>query len=197
MVTTSFDTKCNELEDALNVVRGVVHEMRPGAMSGAQAMAFARCLGEIEKTASSGLALLSPRVIETGVYSSDGHASAPDWLGALTGTSAGVAKGRLAAAERAAEVPELCEALRDGALSAPELSLVAKAGAAEPGAVPTLLEMVAEMASPQELAAEAEAAKAAARDQGERSGPAPTGPRRAPPALAPVRERRHPGRVLL
>ena len=126
-------------------------------------MALAEILGEIEKTASSGLALVSPRVIETGVYAKKGHASAPDWLGALTGTSAGAAKGRLAAAERAAAVPELRRALRDGALSAPELTLLANAGAADPEAVRTLLGLVAERASHQELAAEADAAKAAAR----------------------------------
>ena len=178
------------------MIRDVVRRTEPGRLSGAEAMSWAESFGEIEKMASSGLALVSPRVIETGVYAKEGHASAPDWLGSLTGTSAGASKGRLAAAERAAEVPELRQALRDGALSAPELTLVAKAGAVDPNAIGPLLEMVAERASHQELAAEAEAAKAAARTA-KRTGPPGPGPRRAPPALAPVRERGHPRRVLL
>lgn len=120
-------------------------------------------LGEIERAAASGVALLTPRVVETGVFSKGGHASASDWLGAVTGSSSSAARGRLAAAERATIVPELRQALKGGTLSTPELALVAKAGAASPDAVGTLLDMVEEKASHQELLAQAEAAKAAAR----------------------------------
>jgi hypothetical protein len=152
-----------ELKQALRVIRRVVQRTEPGRLSGAQAMAMASCFGEIERASASGMARVSPRIIETGAFATDGHASAPDWLSALTGTSAGAAKGRLAAAERAAEVPELRKALKDGLLSAPELNVVATAGAADPAAIPTLLELVEERASHQELCASADAAKAAAR----------------------------------
>jgi hypothetical protein len=42
-------------------------------------------------------------VVETGVYAKAIRLGAQDWLGAVSGTSAGVAKGRLAAAGRAAQ----------------------------------------------------------------------------------------------
>jgi len=152
-----------ELNAALGVIKRVIRRSDPGRTGGNQAMAVVEVLGDIERAAASGVALLTPRVVETGAYATGGHASASDWLGAVTGTSAGAAKGRLAAAERATAVPELRRALRDGALSTPELTLVAKAGEASPEAVGTLLDMVDEGASHQELVAEAEATKAAAR----------------------------------
>jgi hypothetical protein len=153
----------DELDTALESVRRVVGRVEPGRLSGSEAMGLAERLGEIEKAAASGLAVISPRVIETGAFATGGHASAPDWLGAVTGTSAGAAKGRLAAAERAVGVPELRHALKGGGLSAPELTLMAKTAAADPGAVSALLDMLDEGASHQELSAEAEAVKAAAR----------------------------------
>jgi hypothetical protein len=122
-------------------------------------------LAEAERVAASGIALLSPRVVETGAYAKCGHASAPDWLAALAGSSASVAKGRLAAAERAAAVPELRTALRRGALSAPELGVLSAASGADPEAVETLLGMVATRASHQELCAAAAELKACARSK--------------------------------
>ena len=154
-----------ELKQALRVIRRVVQRTEPAQLSGAQAMALASCFGEIERASASGMARVSPRIIETRAYATGGHASAPDWLSTVTGSSAGAAKGRLVAAERAAAVPELRQALKDGLLSAPELSVVATAGAADPAAIPTLLELVEERASHQELCASAEAAKAAARQR--------------------------------
>jgi hypothetical protein len=122
-------------------------------------------LGQLEKVVASGLALLSPRVIETGVFAQGGHASAPDWLAAVSGSSAGAAKSRLASAERAAVVPALSNALHEGQLSAPQLGLVAGASAADPAAVGTLLELVERQVSHQEMAEEANRLKAAARSK--------------------------------
>jgi hypothetical protein len=46
-------------------------------------------------------------VVETGEYTRGGHGSAADWLGSLSGSSSGAAKGRLAAAARAARDPRI------------------------------------------------------------------------------------------
>ena len=88
--------------------------------------------------AASGIARFTPVVIETGSYAKTGHASAQDWLGAVSGSSASAAKARLAAAERAASVPILAEALRDGDLSTPQLKVLADASAIAPEAPATL-----------------------------------------------------------
>jgi hypothetical protein len=164
-LTTELPEWQSDLRRVRGIIKSVVRHVEPKRLSGAEAMALAECLGEIEKAAASGLALLSPRVIETGAYTRHGHASAPDWLGAVTGSAAGAAKVRLAAAEQASVVPELRSALQKGALSVPELTVVAQAGAADPSCVGPLLGLLEDKASHQELAAEAEAAKAAARSR--------------------------------
>jgi len=85
------------------------------------------------------VALFTPVVVETGSFAKEGHASAQDWLGAHSGSSAGAAKGRLAAAERAAADPSLTEALHEGALSSAQLAVVTKAAAEAPESTGSLL----------------------------------------------------------
>ena len=88
---------------------------------------------EAERATSSGIARLAPVVNKTGDFAKLGHGSAADWLGASLGTSTGVAKGRLVAAERAAATPEVAEAVREGDLSSAQLKLVTDATAVAPG----------------------------------------------------------------
>jgi hypothetical protein len=163
--TVTFTSEMAEVDTVLSRLRALVRTLEPAGLLGHEAMALAKGLGEIEKVVASGLALLSPRVIETGAFAQEGHASAPEWLGSLTGTSWASAKGRLAAAERAAVVPELKEALLAGSLSGPELGVVTKAQAADPESLGTLLGLVGTGASHHELCASAQAATAAARSR--------------------------------
>ena len=134
---------------------------------------------------------------ERAAYAKEGHASAQDWLGTLSGTSAGAAKGRLAAAERAAVDPTLTEALHEGGLSSAQLAVVTNAATEAPESTEDLLELVDQGASHQELsdaAARQEGRGAQPRDRAPAPGP---GPRQPPPALAPGRFGGRAGRVLL
>jgi small ligand-binding sensory domain FIST len=115
----------------------VVRKSTPGSVSGDQARRFVERFAEAERAAASGVALFSPVVVGTGAYAKEGHASAQDWLGTLSGTSAGAAKGRLAAAERAAVDPSLTEALHEGGLSAAQLLVVTQAASEAPEATGT------------------------------------------------------------
>ena len=94
-----------------------VREAEPRSVSGDQARSIVASFAEIERAAASGVALFTPRVVETGSFAKEGHGSAQEWLGSLSGTSAAKAKGRLAAAERAAADPRLTEALHESELS--------------------------------------------------------------------------------
>ena len=76
-------------------------------------------LAQAERTAASGIALLTPRVQETGAYAKAGHGTAADWLGSVSGSSLAVAKERLAAAKAASADEALAKALHRGALSSP------------------------------------------------------------------------------
>jgi hypothetical protein len=151
------------LTQALRTIEEFVVAVRPGAVRGDEALAMIGLLARFERAAASGIALLSPVVVETGAFAKAGHASAPEWLAAVSGSSSGVAKGRLAAAERAAVSPALVGALREGELSPSELQLVTKAAASAPGAVDSLLEMKAQGAGHQELSDEAARLRCAAR----------------------------------
>jgi hypothetical protein len=158
-------TAGSTLEGAVRTLQDFVRTARPATYSGDEARRMVELLGRAERAAASGIALLSPVVVESGAFAKGGHASAPDWLGSVSGTSPGVAKGRLAAAERAASEPELATALHQGTLSAPELGLITKAAAADPESVGTMLELVDAEASHQELSAKAAEVRAAARSK--------------------------------
>ena len=121
-----------DVEQAIRLIRDVVRRPVPVALSGASAREFVTLFSEAERLAASGVALFAPKVVETGEYTKAGHGSAAEWLGALSGSSAGAAKGRLAAAARAAQDPHLTEALHDGELSADQLKVVATALEREP-----------------------------------------------------------------
>src|SRR5579875_2897088 len=136
-----------QLESALATIRRAIATTDPGMLSGPQAMSIAGLLGDIERAAASGLALVSPRVHDTGAYTKGGHGGVAEWLGAVTGTSVGTARERLAAAERASDNASFERALRTGSLSASQLSVVGKTGATAPEAVETLLGLVASGAS--------------------------------------------------
>ena len=149
-----------DLERAVRLMRPV-----PAELSGAVARRFVTLFAEGERVAASGVALFTPRVVETGDYTKEGHGSAAEWLGSLGGSSKGVAKGRLAAAQRAARHPRLTKALHDGELSAAQLALVTTTAAEVPGAADDLLDLKERGASHRELADAAARIRAAARSK--------------------------------
>ena len=82
----------DELDAFLRGMQKLVRGAAPGSVSGDQARTIVASFAEIERAAASGVALFTPRVVETGSFAKDGHASAQDWLGSLAGTSAAKAK---------------------------------------------------------------------------------------------------------
>jgi hypothetical protein len=154
-----------DLTQAVRLIRGVIAHPVPGGLSGAAARRFVALFSEAERAAASGVALFTPRVLETGDYTKDGHGSAADWLGKLSGSSSGAAKGRLAAAARAAQNPLLSEALHDGELSSAQLGLVTATLGEVPDAAGDLLKLVDEGASHKELFDAATQLRAASRSR--------------------------------
>jgi hypothetical protein len=153
----------DRLQRIVQELKYAIGDIEPGSLSGDEAQGIVSLLGEAERSAASGIARLVPVVVETGTFAKSGFATAPDWLASVSGTSAAVAKGRLVAAGRAAANPTLSDALRAGELSAPQLKLMTDAAAVSPDSVDTLLPMVAEGASHQELSDTATRIKSAAR----------------------------------
>jgi hypothetical protein len=160
-----METLYGDLGAAVHQIQEVLRSATPESVSGDQARRFVELFAEAEMAGASGIALFTPVVVETGSFAKEGHASAQDWLGALSGSSAGAAKGRLAAAERAAVDPSLTEALHEGGLSSAQLEVVTKAAAEAPESTPNLLELLDQGASHQELSDAAARMKAAARSR--------------------------------
>jgi len=154
-----------DLEQAVRLMRDVIRRPVPTGLSGAAARRYVTIFSEAERVASSGVALFAPRVVETGEYTKCGHGTAADWLGSVSGSSAGAAKGRLAAAARAAQDPALTEALHEGDLSSAQLALVTSTSAEVPQAAGELLGLMELGASHKELSGAASQMKAASRSR--------------------------------
>ena len=159
----SEEARLADVTQAVRLLRGVLRHPVPGGLSGDTARQFVSLFSEAERAAASGVALFAPVVLETGDYTKEGHGSAADWLGSLSGSSSGAAKGRLAAAARAAKDPLLTEALHEGELSAAQLALVTSTSAEVPDAAGDLLELMEQGASHQEVSDAASRMRAAKR----------------------------------
>jgi hypothetical protein len=153
----------DRLSSALSALRDIVGSVEPGAVSGEEALELVNLLGETERAAASGMARLTPRVIETGAFARAGFGSAQDWLAAASGTSSSSARNRLTAAEHAARAPELSRPIREGKLSAPEIGVLAQSALEAPEALGELVELATGTSSFKELSDAASAAKCAAR----------------------------------
>jgi hypothetical protein len=155
----------DKLDATVRHLQDLVRGAAPRSVTGDQARRIVAAFAEIERAAASGVALFTPRVVETGSFAKDGHASAQDWLGSVSGTSASKAKGRLAAAERAAADPKLTEALHESELSPDQLGVVANLANEVPEATGSMLELIDQGGSQQELSDTAARLKAAKRSR--------------------------------
>ena len=153
------------IEQAVRLMRDVVRRPIPVGLSGAAARRYVTLFSEAERVAGSGVALFTPKVVESGEHTKDGEGSAAEWLGKLSGSSSGAAKGRLAAASRAAKDPLLTEALHEGELSSAQLKVVTTTLGEVPGATGELLKLVDEGASHKELSDKATQMRAASRSR--------------------------------
>ena len=152
------------LESAVRSLHAVVRDAFPGSVSGDQARRLVDLFAQGERAAASGIALFTPRVVETGAHAMTGHANAAEWLADVSGSSAAVAKERLTTARRASGDDDLRQALHKGDLSASQLRVLGDSEAAAPGSAGALLELAAAGASHQELRHAASVLGAAARD---------------------------------
>ena len=163
--TSSASAFGDKLHAIVRDTQELVRKAEPRSVSGDQARSIVASFAEIERAAASGVALFTPRVVETGSFAKDGHTSAQDWLGSLSGTTAAKAKGRLAAAERAAADPQLTEALHESELSPDQLGVVATVANEVPEATESLLDLIDQGGSQQEVSDTAARLRAAKRSR--------------------------------
>jgi hypothetical protein len=155
----------SELRSVVGQIQQLVRSARPESISGDEALTVTGLFGDAERAAASGIALFSPVVAENGSYAKVGHGSAADWLGSVSGTSAGTAKGRLTAARRAASDPSLTKALHGAKLSTSQLKVLSDTAAVAPESTDTLLDLAEQGASHQELSDAAARVRASVRSR--------------------------------
>lgn len=153
------------LETTVRTIQRLVRTAAPGSVSGDQARRVVDLFAQAERAAASGVALFSPVVVETGSYAKAGHGSAAEWLGAVSGSSASAARGRLHAAGHAAGDRALTEALHEAELSTDQLTVVTKAASEAPASTGDLLDLLGKGASHRELYDTAARLRAAARSR--------------------------------
>jgi hypothetical protein len=114
--------------------------LEPDRVTTAQASELFGLFAELARLGSAGQVLLASRVRESDAWKNEGHRSAASWVAQATGTGLGDAIATLETAERLEFLPQTTEALRTGALSAPQVREIAAAAAARPSAEAELLE---------------------------------------------------------
>jgi hypothetical protein len=125
-------------------VRRIVRELDPGLLSGADAAVLMEQFDELENLAAGAKALLAARAVETHQWRHEGDRSPEHWLARKTGAYVGAARDLLDTAERLKDLPATEQALRDGALSVQQASVVAKGASVDPAAEQQLLDTAAD-----------------------------------------------------
>jgi hypothetical protein len=105
------------LRGALDVVAEVVGHFEPDRFSGADAVRLTELFAWGERLCATGKALAAKRAADTGAWDTGTDRSAADWLGRISGQSAGAAAGALETAKRLKDQPDVEKAARQGKLS--------------------------------------------------------------------------------
>ena len=194
---TSNAALCDRLRSALHTVRDVIGSVDPGIVSGDEALELADLLGETERAAASGMARLTPRVIQTGAFAKVGFASAQDWLGSHFGHVLLVRPQPPRCCGTRGPVTRAVPAHPAGKAVSPRDRRPRPQCSRGTGGTRRLVELATGSSSFKELSDAASAAKCAARSrESARLRRCPGAPNPAL-ALASRRARRRPGRVSL
>ena len=155
---------CDQHHNLEKRLETLLCELRPEDMTGETAESYCKFFAKLERMAAAGKVLCAKRVADTGRYKMSGSRSGASWLADKTGDSMGGAIRSLEAAEQAAQLPALDEAMRSGRLSATQAAEVAEATKADPSKGSELIEQAA-TASLRDLKRRCEQVKSAARTE--------------------------------
>jgi hypothetical protein len=127
------------LDSHLRALAGLVAEVEPERFSGESARVLTEMFAWGERLCATGKALVARRVVDTGAWERSGQRSAAEWLGRLSGQTAGQAAGTIVTARRMRQQPEVEKAARDGRLSDQQTAAVTAAADKAPDQTGALL----------------------------------------------------------
>ena len=130
------------LRAASDEVEAVVASLDADALDGAVAADYVEVFAKLERLAAGGKMLSARRVVATKAWRhSDGaHRNPAGWMASVSGTTVGQATAVLESAAQLEQLPATEAAVRAGALSPTQVSLVAEAASVDPHAERELLE---------------------------------------------------------
>jgi hypothetical protein len=128
------------LHQNLLVLAGLVEGLRPELFSGSEARRLTELFAWGERLCATGKALAAARVADTGAWESSGARTEADWLGRVSGQTAGQAAESIATAKRMRLQPDVEAAARAGTLSPEQGAAVTSAAKQAPGKTAELLD---------------------------------------------------------
>jgi hypothetical protein len=128
------------LERALADIRGELDDFDADLLTTGDAVLILEAFTAIEKVGAGGRTLVAGRAADSGQWRTTGHRSPASWLAETTGTGLGEATSMLETSIRVQSLPGTSDALRRGALSAPQVKEVAAGAAGDPSSEKGLLE---------------------------------------------------------
>jgi hypothetical protein len=127
------------IDRATRALKGVLAELEPARLSGADAARMLEAFTEVERIGAAGKTLAARRVEDSNHWRDGGHRTAASWVAAKTGTGLGAALDTLNTAARLEELPATAEAFREGRLSEDQVKEIGAAAEADPAAEDGLL----------------------------------------------------------
>ncbi|MDE3087564.1 MAG: DUF222 domain-containing protein, partial [Acidobacteriota bacterium] len=128
------------LDEALEAVRGVVADVDPDRVTGAEASLVLERFVKLERAVAAGRLGFARRASQCMTWREEGHRSAGAWLAQKAKISVGEAISTLDTAARLPGLPTTREALRNGVLSARQVEVIADAAIADPRSEEDLIE---------------------------------------------------------
>ena len=117
---------------AISLLEGLVEELDPDLLTGADAVAVFDDAVRIERLGGVARLRLAKRIESSGVCSENGHRSAAELIAEHSGTDIGSARGTLELAQQLEACPATADALADGTLSPLQAKEVAGAATLNP-----------------------------------------------------------------
>lgn len=134
------DGALEQLDEALGLVRGVVADVEPDTVTGAQASLILERLVKLERAVAAGRLAFAGRAAQCMTWREEGHRSAADWLAQKTKSSVGEAIAALETARSLPQLPATRAALCNGVVSAGQAREIAAAAAVDPTAEAELID---------------------------------------------------------
>jgi hypothetical protein len=156
------------LHQNLCVLAALVESLRPELYSGTDARRMTELFAWGERLCATGKALAAQRVVDTGAWESTGARTAAEWLGRVSGQTAGQAAEAIETVKRMRNQPQVEEAARAGTLSPEQSAAVTSAAQQAPEKADELLDQ-AQADDLLALRARAKQIKAAADEQTEKN----------------------------